>query len=201
MTEAHTDKKQVLFIQGGGDNGYEADAELVASLREHLGTTYQVHYPRMLPDEAAPDFGWGKQIEHDIVAIKGEVILVGHSIGASILLNYLTENEIKHPISGIFLISTPFIGYENWQFDGLTLRENFAEALPKDAPIFLYHSKDDEEVALKHVHQYAKKLPDATVREIASGGHQLGNDLAPVARDIQSFMIAQSELTAEDLLK
>ena len=35
-------------------------------------------------------------------------------------------------------------------------------------------------------HEYAKKLPQATIREITSGGHQLGNDLAPVAEDIQN---------------
>ena len=27
-------KKQILFIQGGGDNGYEADKSLVASLEK-----------------------------------------------------------------------------------------------------------------------------------------------------------------------
>jgi hypothetical protein len=27
-------KKQILFIQGGGDNGYEADKSLVASLQK-----------------------------------------------------------------------------------------------------------------------------------------------------------------------
>jgi len=29
--------KQVLFIQGGGDDGYEADKALVASLQTALG--------------------------------------------------------------------------------------------------------------------------------------------------------------------
>ncbi|MEO8396221.1 MAG: alpha/beta hydrolase [Chloroflexota bacterium] len=187
MTKAHTDKKQVLFIQGGGDNGYEADEKLVTSLKKELGTAYSVHYPEMIPDNDAPDFGWGKQIAHALAGIKGDVILVAHSIGASILLKYLTENKIDHPIGGIFLISTPFVGYENWQFEGLALRDDFTEALPKEVPVFLYHSKDDEEVSLKHVHKYAKKLPDATVREITKGGHQLGNDLSPVARDIQNL--------------
>ena len=187
MTDAHSDKKQVLFIQGGGDNGYEADTKLVASLQEQLGVTYQVHYPRMVADNDAPDFGWGKQIEHEIAAIKGDVILVGHSVGASILLKYLSENKIDHPIGGIFLISTPYWGYENWQMESLTLREDFAEALPKEVPIFLYHSRDDEEVSVAHVNKYAKKLPQATVHKITSGGHQLGNDLSPVARDIQNL--------------
>ena len=53
----------VLFIQGGGNGGYEEDAKLVASLRKALGKAYKVLYPKMLPDETEPDFGgrWLKQ--------------------------------------------------------------------------------------------------------------------------------------------
>ena len=45
MTETHIDKKQVLFIQGGGEGGYEADAKLAASLQKGLGAAYNVRYP------------------------------------------------------------------------------------------------------------------------------------------------------------
>ncbi len=45
--DARTDKKQVLFVQGGGNGGYEVDAKLAASLQEALGTAYHVRYPRM----------------------------------------------------------------------------------------------------------------------------------------------------------
>ena len=47
--------KQVLFIQGGGDAGYEEDAQLVASLQTILRDTYQVHYPRFPFIDALPD--------------------------------------------------------------------------------------------------------------------------------------------------
>lgn len=187
MATAHEGKKQVLFIHGGGEGGYEADAILAASLQSALGEAYRVRYPQM-PDEDEPDFGWGRQIGKEIAAIKGEVILVGHSLGASLLLKYLSENEVKNQISGIFLISTPFWGGdENSQYEGLTLQENFAETLPQDVPIFLYHSRDDEEVDIAHLTMYAKKLPQATIREVASGGHQLGNDLTQVALDIKNL--------------
>src|SRR5258706_1075412 len=145
MTDTHIDKKQVLFVQGGGEGGYEADAKLAASLQERLGTDYNVRYPRM-PNENTPDFGWGRQIGLEIDTIKGEVILVGHSLGASILLKFLSENTIRNPIGGIFLLATPFwSGDEDWQ-KGLTLHEDFADRLPNDVPVFLYHSRNDEEV-------------------------------------------------------
>jgi len=128
-----------LFIQGGGsEEDYAADAKLFASFQEVLGEAYVVHYPRLL-DEPAPDFGRKKKIGNEISSIKGEVILVGHSLGASMLLKYLSENKIKKRIRGVFLISTPFwSGDEDWQ-QGPKLQEGFADRLPKGIPIFLYH--------------------------------------------------------------
>ena len=177
----------VLFIQGGGDDGYEADKKLVASLHAALGETYEVHYPEIPSDETVSDFGWPLQIGKEIADIKGNVILVGHSLGASLLLKYLSENEIKKNIRAIFLISTPFWrGNEDWK-QGLKLHKDFASKLPKSVPIFLYHSMDDEEVPFDHLELYSQNLLQATVREIANGGHQLNNDLTIVAKDIKSL--------------
>ena len=178
-------KKEILFIHGGGIGGYEADAKLVASLRKALGTTYLVYNPKMPSDETSPDFGWLKQIDKEISSVQGGVILAGHSLGASMLLKYLSENKIKKIISGIFLISTPFwSGDEDW-VRGLKLKEDFARKLPNDVPVFLYHCRDDVEAPLDHLKYYEQKLPWAAVREIASGGHQLNNDLSLVAKDIK----------------
>jgi len=88
--------KSVLFIQGGGDDGYEADAKLAASLRQALGAAYDVRYPEMLSDDAMSDFGWPRQIGNEILLVDGEVILVAHSLGASMLLKYLSESEEKN---------------------------------------------------------------------------------------------------------
>ena len=176
----------VLFIQGGGGEGYEADKKLVASLQAALGETYEVRYPQILSDETLSYFGWPLQIGKEIANINGNIILVGHSLCASLLLKYLSENEIKKTIRAIFLISTPFWrGTEDWK-QGLKLSEDFSDKLPKNAPIFLYHCRDDEEVPFAHLSLYAQKLPRAIVREVGSGGHQLNNDLSLVAKDIMS---------------
>lgn len=180
--------KQILFIQGGGgEDDYAADAKLVASLQQHLGGSYLVHYPLLLPDESAPDFGRKKQIGKAISKIKGEIILVGHSLGASMVLKYLSESQVKKKIAGIFLLSTPFwSGEEEWK-QGLKLQEDFASKLSEEVPIFLYHCRDDEEVPFDHLRLYAQYLPQAIIREITSGGHQLNNDLSLVAKDIKSL--------------
>lgn len=182
----HESFRQVLFIHGGGDDGYGSDAELADSLQRHLGSSYKVLYPEM-PDDPSPDFGWGRRIASELAAIDGEPIVVGHSLGASMLLKYLSENEVQQRIRGIFLIATPFWeGDEDW-VRGLILRQDFPERLPKGVPMFLYHAEDDDEVEISHLAIYTEKLPRATVRKVSAGGHQLGNDLALVASDIKAL--------------
>jgi uncharacterized protein len=180
-------KKQVLFIQGGGDDGYEADAKMVDSLKAALGNGYEVSYPQMPDDESVSDFGWLRQIGAAINDIEGDVILVGHSLGASLILKYLSETKVQKKISGIFLIATPFwSGDEDW-VKGLKLQHDFAGKLPGNIPLFLYHCIDDEEVPFEHLTLYAQKLPQAIVHEIKKGGHQFNNDLKFVAKDIKKL--------------
>lgn len=179
-------KKHVLFIQGGGDDGYTADAKLAGSLKASLGNDYELSYPQLQTDESLPDFGWPAQIGNEIDRIKGDVILVGHSLGASLMLKYLSETKIEKKINGIFLLATPFwSGDEDW-VKGLMLRNDFAERLPENVPIFLYHCMDDEEAPFEHLALYVQKLPQATVHTIKKGGHQFNNDLGFVAKDIVS---------------
>lgn len=40
-------KKQVLFIHGGGEGAHEEDRKMAASLREALGTAYNVLCPKI----------------------------------------------------------------------------------------------------------------------------------------------------------
>ncbi|MCI0575099.1 MAG: alpha/beta fold hydrolase [Chloroflexi bacterium] len=178
-------KKQVLFIQGGGEGAYEEDEKLAASLQDALGAEYHVLYPKM-PNEESPEYeAWKTQISKELAALDGKVILVGHSVGGAVLLKYLLKENVAKPIAGIFLISIPYWGPEDEEADGYTLQEGFASQLPKGLPIFLYHSRDDEWVPFTHLAMYAEKLPQATIREFDGRGHQFNNDLSEVAADIR----------------
>ena len=86
------------------------------------------------------------------------------------ILKYLSENSVSKIIEGIFfLIATPFWGgNEEWQ-KSLKLKEDFADQIPVEIPIFLYHCQDDEEIPFSHLDQYKQKLTKATFREIKSG--------------------------------
>ena len=101
-------KKQVLFIQGAGQGAYKEDEKLAASLRDGLGAEYDVHYPKMPEEEDQGYEAWKAQISKALATLDEELILVGHSVGTSMLLNYLSEERIENSIAGIFLIAAPY---------------------------------------------------------------------------------------------
>lgn len=183
-------KKQVLFIQGAGEGAYEEDKKLVENLQHSLDPEYDVHYPAMPDEENAPYEQWKRQIEKELATMQGPIILIGHSVGASIVIKCMSEMEVKRAIAGIFLLANPFWGGNGWRYEGyeeLALPEGFAARLPKGASIFLYHSRDDESVPFTHLARYAERIPQAIVREFDGRGHQFNNDLSEVAADIKSL--------------
>lgn len=177
-------KRKVLFVHGAGGEAFEEDKPMVLSLREALGPDFEVAYPEM-PDGAAPEYGaWSARISRELSALGGGVILVGHSLGASVLLKHLSEEQVEEPIAGVFLLATPYWEPDGWDVPEYGLREDFPASLPEEVPVFLYHSRDDEVVPFAHLALYAGQIPHATVREFEGGGHQLDDDLSEVADDI-----------------
>lgn len=180
----------VLFIQGGGEGAHDEDASLAASLQKALGAEYDVIYPQM-PGESEPEMpAWKAQIAKDLETLEGKVILVGHSLGGSVLLNYLSEEWIEKPIAALFLLAAPSWDEENWNFDDLRLPRDLAAKLSRIPRVFLYHNRDDEIVPFSHLALHTARLPRAVVREGDKGGHQFGNDLANVASDVRRVIQA-----------
>ena len=180
-------KRHVLFVHGGGEGAHEADEKLAVSLRDALGGGYDVRFPKM-PNEGSPEVeAWKDRISEELAAMDGEVVLVGHSVGAFVLLKYLSEEEQEKPVAGLFLVAAPYVGTGGWEVEEGALRENFASELPEGLPVFLYHGRDDEEVPFEHLALYEANIPRATVRASDGRGHQFGNDLSEVARDIQEI--------------
>jgi predicted alpha/beta hydrolase family esterase len=185
--------KHILFIQGAGQGAYEEDKVLAMSLKQALGPEYELHYPAMPDEDNAPYEQWKQQIERELAAMHGAIILVGHSVGASVLVKVLSEMEVS--AAGVFLIAAPFWGGDGWQYEGyeeLMLPKGFATKLPKT--VFLYHCRDDEVVPFDHLRLYAEVIPQATVRALDTGGHQLNNDLSEVAADISTNASIEGEL-------
>jgi predicted alpha/beta hydrolase family esterase len=164
------EKPVILFIQGGAKGAYKADKKLASFLQEALEDTYVINYPRM-PDENNPDYENHKaKIDEELRKIDTKMILVGHSLGSCFLLKYLSENKTDKEITGIFLIAAPFWGGDGWQHEGFRLENDLASKLPAKAPIFFYHSTDDETVPFAHLALYAKKYLELKSAKLSDAG-------------------------------
>lgn len=178
---------QILFIQGAGAHVHDDwDAKLVASLARQLGPDYDVRYPRM-PDEADPRYAaWKPALERELAALPAGSILVGHSVGGTMLLHALADAPPAARPAALILLAAPFIGPSGWPSDELHARTDFDTRLAS-LPILLFHGTADETAPVAHVHLYAAVLPHATIRVLPDRDHQLGNDLTEVAHDIRAL--------------
>lgn len=177
--------KQVLFVQGGGDDVHdEWDNKLVASLERKLGPEYEIRYPRM-PNEAAPNYAlWKTALKKEFARLDNGAILVGHSIGATILINVLAE-EPSESASGIFLLAAPFVGKGGWPSEDIEPISDLGARLHKRSRIYLYHGTEDDTAPFSHVDLYEKAIPQAVVRRLTGRDHQLNEDMSEVAADIR----------------
>jgi predicted alpha/beta hydrolase family esterase len=178
--------RQVLFVQGGGEGVHDQwDNHLVDSLRRELGPGYEIHYP-VMPNEADPKYAaWKRALERELAALEHAAIVVGHSVGGTILINALAEQAPQSSLGAICLIAAPFVGAGGWESDDIEPRPDLAARLPREVPIFLYHGRNDDTVPFAHIELYARAIPRAHVRRLANRDHQLNNDLSEVASDIR----------------
>ena len=178
--------RQVLFVQGGGEGVHDRwDNQLVDSLRSELGPDYEIHYP-VMPNEADPKYAaWKLALERELAVLEHGAIVIGHSVGGTILINVIAERTPQSDPGAICLIAAPFIGTGGWKSDDIEPRSDLAARLPRDVPIFLYHGRNDDTVPFAHIELYARAIPRAHVRRLAGRDHQLNNRLSELASDIR----------------
>jgi predicted alpha/beta hydrolase family esterase len=182
-----SNKRQLLFIQGGGKGTHdELDNQLVESLRRELGQGYEVHYPRM-PNEEDPSYAsWKPAIERMLATLPADAIVVGHSLGATILVKVLAECSAPIQLAAIFLIAAPFVGNGGWSTDDLQFPSDLGTRLPPGVPIQFFHGLEDEIAPPAHVGLYARAVPGARIHRLPGRNHQLNGDLIDVAAAISA---------------
>jgi len=180
--------KLVLFIQGGGAGTHdEWDNKLVDSLRRELGSGYEVRYPHM-PNEADPSYAsWKAALAKEIAVVADGAIVIGHSIGGTILISALAETPPNRKLAGIFLIAAPFVGAGGWPSEDIKPMANLGARLPPKTPIYFYHGSEDDTAPLAHVDLYASAVPGAIVHRLHGRDHQLNDDLTEVAAGVRAL--------------
>lgn len=184
--------RQLLFVQGGGEGTHdEWDDKLVESLRGELAATYEILYPRM-PREAEPSYAaWKTKLESVFEKLRSGAVLVGHSIGGTILLKALSERTYGGKFAGVFLIAAPFVGDGGWPATELQLPSDLGRQLPHAVPIHFFHGLADETAPPSHLDLYRRAVPQAVLHRLPGRDHQLDNDLREVAAAISTLGKAQ----------
>ncbi len=168
--------RTVFVIHGAGDpRRREGRVYWEPMLGSPLHPDYLVEAPRM-PQPNNPRYRtWARRIAQ-LIASTPNPVLVGHSLGASVVLKYLAEAARRPSLAGVFLIAMPFWGAE---FPEFALPSDFADRLRDLSPVYLYHSRDDPEVPFEHLERYRRALPQAIVRALDGRGHEFNQPQFP----------------------
>ncbi|MES2826746.1 MAG: alpha/beta hydrolase [Bacteroidota bacterium] len=179
-------KKQILFAHSAGkqDGPGQGSYDLVVYLRKALGEDYEVLFP-LIENPEAPTYEMFKTLfKHQFDAITEPVILIGHSLGGSMLLKYLSEETIDIEIAGVFLIAIPQWSSDGWDVASFALKKDFETTLPALGSVFFYQGTRDPVVPLAHLNFYKAHLKNAVFRELEVGDHAFQNGLPELVGDL-----------------
>ena len=130
---------------------------------------------------------WSERLGQILDEIDEPVVIVGHSLGASVVLKHLSETGRAEPIAGLVLLATPLWGESEWEAEW-TLPADWPTPETSLPRTFMFHSRDDEELPLAHLDRYARRLPDAVTRPLDGNGHLYEHgDLAEILDAIRSL--------------
>lgn len=192
-------KKQILMI-GGGDawNTYDEyitrlkqwtydpyeirGAGWKKLLEETLSEKYEVFLPQMPSKYNAKYVEWCIWMEKVLTYLHGDVIMVGHSLGANFLAKYLAKNIIPCNVAQVHLVAGCY-----GSGGGFELPDSLSGIQNQCAHIFIYHSTDDPIVPYGDALKYKSVLPQANLISFADRGHFLQDNFPEIVENIKEF--------------
>ncbi len=198
-------KKQVVVIHGG--DTFKSYKDYLAFLKSHkieinklktkrwketlaikLGKGFEVIYPRMPNPMNAKYKEWKIIFDKLLPFLKNNVILVGHSLGATFLAKYLSENKFPKKILATLLVSASYNEKDaNYSLADFILPKNLKKLQKQGGSIFLYHSKDDKVVPFADFKKYEKVLPEAKAIAFKNRGHFDQSSFPELVKNIKSM--------------
>ena len=179
---------QIFFAHSGGPQGKpgRGSFDFVQRLREELEPEYSIHHPIIKVPDAPTYEMWETMLDRELCGLYGDVLLIGHSLGGSVLAKYLSEKSCRFQSAGLFLVAAPWWGHDGWNAEEFTLRSDLSKHLPRIPDIHLYHSLDDAVVPFSHVKLYQKMFPDAFLHELEGSDHVFADGLPLLVEHIKN---------------
>ena len=166
-------KKQILFINGWvSKSNYINYMDYLEKLEYNpfkikekswrhtftldLWNDYEVINP-IMPNKGFADYNeWKIMFEKTFQYLRNDVILLGHSLGATFLIKYLNKNNFPKKIKKIFLIAWAFEDDDlevlwNFNFD-----KKLKNLKKHENKLVFFQSKDDEVVLYSDLEKFRK---------------------------------------------
>lgn len=180
--------RQILFIQGGGEGAHDDwDDKLVASLEQALGARNEIRYPRMPGEQDPSSVAWSPTIRREMESLADGAVVVGHSVGGTLLVQALVGETHRRDLAGIVLIGAPFVGAGGWPGEEFEFSADLGATLPRGVPVYVFHGLDDSTVPPSHARLYGAAIARAQVHLLPERDHQLNDDLREVAAALDAL--------------
>ena len=179
--------RQVLIIHGGTSfNSYESYVrglkesplqyermKYIPGWREWLSTAMpnaDILLPKFPNAQNAQYEEWKIQFEKILPFLTGDVSLVGYSLGAMFLAQYLHQTTLETPVSQIILIA-PTYDDESGEELG-SFKVTSATGLEKSgSEVHIIHSEDDPVSPFTELAKFTRDIPTAKVHVFTDRNH------------------------------
>lgn len=179
---------EILFIQGAGNVTTVQEQVIVDALRVELGDAFTIIYPPM-PDADYPTYlAWEDALITNLKRLSGKVILLGHSLGGSIILKHFSREPVPDKVKGMILFGVPYWKNQNWDVSEYVIEDDFVDNLSKLDNIYFYYSTDDEVIPYNHFKSYQKLIPKAQWRVLSGMDHSYHRAISNMVTDIRDLM-------------
>ena len=151
--------------------------------QEFLGEDWEIVMPSMPSPRNAKYIEWELWLQKYIPFLHDEVIMVGHSLGAIFLAEFLQNHTLPITIMQLHLVAGPAPSCGDFTFTTLDNLEK------QCAEVHMYHSQDDFVVPFKDVEAYTKALPHAKVHIFEDRGHFLQPEFPELMENIKKSIL------------
>lgn len=177
---------RILFIHSAGDQGPgEGSSRFLARLRDAMGTDTEIVAPLMPKPDSPEADTWVDATRTHLAEMSGPFVLLGHSLGGSIILKCLAQSGVPGGVSGVVTVAAPFWGAQGWEYDAFALPANAGKAL-QALPVTMLFGDADETVSTDHLELYRQAIPTAAGRMIAGDHEFASGDIDAVADAIRT---------------
>jgi predicted alpha/beta hydrolase family esterase len=143
-------------------------------LDKKLANRFDIIRPMMPLSDNARYEDWKLCFESYFSKLKGNIILIGSSLGGIFLAKYLSENKFPKKILSVYLICPPFDNTLPGEdlVGGFSLKSDLSKLDNSSKNLYLLFSEDDNVVPVSQAEKYRNKLKNAKIKIYKSkNGH------------------------------